>query len=68
MFTEDEFWAGPDSVQNTGPGRKTELRETLSPTIRFDKAGFANDLEGARLPPRLSSGLLRFREVVKQRA
>jgi para-nitrobenzyl esterase len=25
LLTEDEFWVGPDSVQNTGPGRKPEL-------------------------------------------
>jgi hypothetical protein len=33
LLTEDEFWVGPDSVQNTGPGCKPELGKTLSTTI-----------------------------------
>jgi hypothetical protein len=35
LLTEDEFWVGHDSVQNTGPGCKPELGKTLSTTIRL---------------------------------
>jgi hypothetical protein len=37
LLTEDEFWVGPDNMQNTGPGCKPELGKTLSTAIRFDK-------------------------------
>lgn len=33
LLTEDEFWVGPESVQNTGPGCKPELGKTLSTAI-----------------------------------